>query len=262
MKNTLKKFTLLGTLPFMAFGVDVGGSLGVESGYRWDVLKVTGKDTSDSDASIVEKVDNMKGVSVQLHGRLTLNNFYLRANGGYNKILSTPQFVITDNGVSTPALSLSKEYGYDAGGAFGYTFMFNCEEFSLAPEAGFAYQKIYPDRNVSEAAGSPFVGFQFGWDFSNNWLFTFGFDFHFLGFRCSEVSSNSRGTAATTVKNGSYMGPEAKVAFDYMFADNWSLGVAYRFKYMVTTKEVMGVVTNCDQSWMTNDATLKIGYVF
>lgn len=254
MMNAKKTMAAMGLLPLAAFGVDVGGSIGLETGYRSDNIKST------FDGGW-EKVKDLNGISLGVNGRLTINDFYVRGGGDYVWILTTPKY--TDS--AGDAVDFTKEHGFDAGGALGYSFYFNNGEFSLAPEAGFAYQNLTTVTNLagidaSEAAGLPFVGFDFNWMFSSDWKFGFLFNWSFFGFRSSDLTSASGKT--TRVTDGYYMGPEAKVAFDYSFTDNWSMGVAYRFKYIFTGKENVAGLTNEKQAWTTNNATLKVDYTF
>lgn len=257
MKQKTKILALISIAPLTAFGLNVGGSVGLESGYRWDEVKYSG---ANSGINTKVKVDNLNGLTAGLNGRLTLDDIYIRANGAYMWTLSTPITTAT-NGSNTIEISLEKEYGYDVGGAAGYNFYFNEGEFSLAPEIGFAYSKLYINTNVPESAASPFVGFDFNWMFSTDWKFGFLFDFHFFGFRSSQLLSGGL-PPADPVTKGKYMGPEAKIAFDYSFTENWSLGLAYRFKYLFTGKENFGAFTDTKETWMTNNATVKVDYTF
>jgi len=239
----------IGLLPLAAFGVDVGGSLGLETGYQMNTLK----ETFDGGW---EKVKDLNGMSLGMNGRLTINDFYMRAGGNYVWILQTPSYI--DSAGDTA--NLKKEHGFDAVGAIGYSFYFNNGEFSLAPEAGFSYQSLDLFTKITENAGAPFVGFDFNWMFSSDWKFGLLCNWNFYGFRRSDVLSQSGKTERVT--QGHYMGPEAKVAFDYSFTDNWSMGVAYRFKYLFTGKENVAGLTNEKQSWTTSHATLKVDYTF
>ena len=257
MRQTTKWLALVGAAPLAAFGINIGGSLGLETGYRWDTFKST---STLDDLAVVEKIDHLGGATVGLNGRLTLDDAYIRANGSYMKTLSTPQFVITTDGDVDVNVSLTKEHGYDGCGAAGYNFYFNQGEFSLAPEVGFAYSALGVAPGTTQSIASPFVGFDFNWIFSTDWKFGFLFDFHFLGFRKSEILTDSNATA--TITDSKYMGPEAKLAFDYSFTENWSMGFAYRFKYVITGKEDNAGFIGEKQAWMTNSATLKVDYMF
>lgn len=250
MKNTKKTMAALGLLPLAAFGVNVGGSVGIETGYRADVIK--SKSTAGS-----ERTKDLNGINLGLNARLTINDFYMRGNGDYVWIVTTPKFIDV-TGTTTP---LTKEHGFDAGGAVGYNFYFNNGEFSLAPEAGFAYQSVDVVSGITEAAGTPFLGFDFNWMFASDWKFGFLFNWSFFGLRSSEAVTVSGKTPGKATK-GHYMGPEAKVSFDYSFTENWSMGVAYRFKYIFTNKEDIAGLTGEKEFWATNNATLKVDYTF
>lgn len=246
MKNTKKVMAALGLLPLAAFSLDVGGSIGLDTGYCTNTYKNTGKLISDVTTTKFEEFEDLDGLNLGINGRLTLNDFYMRGYSDYLWILSTPKLTSTELGTTT----LPKKHGFSAGGALGYSFYFNNGEFSLAPEVGFAYQDIYFQDSIGEHVGSPFVGFDFNWMFSSDWKFGLLFNWNLPGFR-----------SLAKMTQGYFMGPEAKIAFDYSFTDNWSMGVAYRFKYIYTGSISINNI-NAKSNWMTNNATLKVDYTF
>lgn len=265
MKQTTKLLALLGLAPLAAFAVDVGGSLGLESGYRTDKIKIEGAAAGYAD--FTQEVKHLNGLSLGMNGRLTLNDVYFRANADYTWILSTPKWSAGTDGYVV-SIDLPKKHTYDLGGALGYTFCLNDGEFSLAPEVGYSYTRAnissdseYLNGSVNQSIGSVFIGCDFNWMFSTDWKFGLLFDFHFLGSRRSELF-NVTALDRSTLTTGKYMGPEAKVAFDYSFTENWSMGFAYRFKYLFTGRDNGAGFTDAKQTWVTNQATVKFDYAF
>lgn len=258
MNTTKKVLAALGELPLAAFGVDVGGALSIETGYRFD--QVEQKFIEGSDEIRLEYKD-INGVSLGLNGLLTLNEMYIRAMGDYVFITQEPKFVASQDVESETGFG-SKEFAADALVAFGYTFAFNQGEYTIAPEAGFAYSRDTLSKSGSNElyleSGTGFVGANFNWLISPDWNFGLLFDFHFAGYRNFTNTADSPETLSSMI-----YGPEAKASFDYFFTENWSLGVAYRFKYLFTSKKTQDEL-GVDESvtWMTNNATFNIGYTF
>lgn len=264
MNKNLKLTTALMSafLASTSFGLDVGGSIGLESGLRMDTTQTTSDIPLLGRQSV--KVKDLNGLTLGANGALTLNKTYIRGFGEYFWVLKTPTY--TNFGSNVP---LTKEHGFDAGGAVGYTFSFANGEFSLAPEAGFTYSSLLVNKasnrnsfpKTTESAGTGFVGANFNWKLSEVTNFGFLFDFHVAGFRKTDASTLG------TIDQGVYFGPEFKLSFDQNLTDDWTLGLGYRFKYLTTSNvkdaRFDGVdVQNLTTWWMTNAFMVRTNYTF
>lgn len=258
----------LGALPLIAFTLDVGGSLAFEPGYRFDEAEynVTGLGSTTK-----TKFKEISALSLALGGKLTLDDAYIRATGDYAFILKAPLSEVFVNGAKIGDQRLSKEGAWDVLGAVGYTFCLGDGEFKLSPELGFAFSHLELFKQVVEGTlvrfafetGTGFAGCDFKWMFSQEWTFGLLFNFHFIGFSKLVLEPQAVYTKPL------FFGPEAKLSFDYFLSENWSIGAAYRFKYLFTNKaderfeiDSLSADIQIDGSWMTNNATINVTYTF
>lgn len=254
MKNIKKMIAApiaaLVALPLTVFSAHVGGSIGLESGYRSDTIRST---FTFESIPISSRVKDINGINLGLSGRLTIDDFYIRGNGDYVWILQAPEY--SDSiGLDLP---LSKEHGWDAAAAIGYNLYTNKARLSLAPEVGFSYQSLDLAEGITHSAGTPFIGFDFGWMLSSDWKLGLLFNWNMFGLRKSDALD---GTLKVT--EGYFMGPEAKISFDYSSCGKWSIGFAYRLKYIYSTVESYAFLVDEQKTWLSNNATIKVGYTF
>lgn len=251
---------LLLALPFLAYGLhNISGTLSTDIGYRFDTWRLNGQ---LSGSEVIEKAQNLEGMSLGLNGRLLLDNFYLRGRGSALLTLSRPNYLRMVGGTPQTSLRLDKREGYNFEAAFGYPFYWGCDFISLAPEIGFSYQSLALTRGKSVKAGTPFIALASGVKVAPNWHLNLGFGYHFLGLNRADIVHGSNLGVAKETK-GTYSGTDLKVSLDFSPVESWSIGIGYQFKYLFTErKDYTSTFTHANMRWITNTATFNLAYTF
>jgi len=256
----MKISRLLLALPFLAYGLtNVTGTIGGDIGYRFDKWKLQG-DLSGS--KVIEKAQNLEGMTIGLDGRLLLDDFYLRGRGSFMLTLSNPNYLRMVGGTQQTSIRLDSKYGYNIDAAFGYMFFWGCDFISLAPEIGFAYQSLDLTTNKTVSAGTPFIGISSGVKVAPDWYFALSLSYHFYGYNSADIINGSNLSASKETK-GAYSGPDLKLMLNYVPVEHWSVGLGYQFKYLYTNrKDYTATLTRANMRWLTNTATLNLAYTF
>lgn len=247
-------------LPLLAYSVESASALiGTDIGYRFDKWQLKGL-VGGSD--VIEKAQNIEGISFGLNGHLLFDRFYVRTHGSFMLTLSQPSYLRMVGGVAQSSLPLDKKHGYTTDFGVGYQVYRRCDLVAISPEMGFSYQNLKLARDKTVSTGTPFVGLLADIKVAPSWHLSLGFDYHFLGFNKADIIDGSNLNVAKETE-GRYRGTDLRVLLNYFSADSWSIGIASRFKYLFTNrKDYTSTFTRATMRWITNTVTLNIANTF
>lgn len=238
----------------------LGGGISVDTGYRRDWVWFHGTwSPITSTITRDDQYDNLTGLHTQIDGTLAFESFFFRGSASYFKVFATPDFRTKLNNLAGQRFTIEKRYGFSGLGAFGYLFELREGVWHIGPELGYAFKRLNTDRSSYESVAAPFVGMQAVWKYNEEWSFDFGLDFYLFGLRRSRHTGEM---FQPDFDKGLYFGPDLRIACDYSITDNWSLGVIYRMSYLVTPMVDVTSKYKTQETWLSTNAGLTLGYTF
>ena len=281
-----------GTFCSDCFGFDSVLVFDVGGGYRNDNLKWKLHPNSDPNTKIDEKWKNIGVGTINADAYFLVCEHYLvKANfdyGWFSK--SGHQSFNICNGTAVHHDLKSRTHGrvYDLSGGLGYQFNFDCLHLTLAPLAGYSYDfQLFKNNKYEHAEtehegfqrlhnkykyrwGGPWVGAAIAFQPCCDLMFFVDYNFHWANLHADidEKFDWHKRDARITSKKA--YGNEYTVGADYLFCDDWMLGLKFNWKqfwasrahYKAEHHHEEGSSSVKDLNWCSYNIALIIGYKF
>lgn len=261
---------------------DVGG------GYRNDCLKWK-RSLKESNQLIQERWNSIGMGIIEANANFLACEHYLLKvdfdygwfHGGGHQTYKV--FQNDDLGVSLKSNTSGNVY--DLSGGVGYQFNFSCYRLTFAPLIGYSYdyqkyknrkyenvfveddvRTIYKNRYIYRWRG-PWIGVAFAYQPCCDILLFFDYAFHWSRLKAT-VNENFPIGRSTFKVNQAY-GNEFTVGADYLFCDDWLIGLKFNYKNFWgnkskfhTKQEDVELSHLKKLTWISYNITIDIGYKF
>lgn len=271
------------------FGFDSVLTFDVGGGYRNDSLKWK-RDLPNSTEVIQERWNNIGMGIVEANASfLACEHYLFKADFDYGWFNNSGHqtYKVFDNDALVEALK-SRTSGnvYNLSGGIGYQFNFDCYRVAFAPLAGYSYDylkyknKKYENELVDSEESvtyknnytyrwrGPWVGVAFAYQPCCDVLVFFDYSFHWSRLKAKVNEHFLLGEKSQCFKANQAYGNEFTVGADYVFCDDWLLGVKFNYKNFWGNKARFHAQNEEERShvrklsWVSYNITLDIGYKF
>lgn len=266
------------------FTFDVGG------GYRNDSLKWK-RSTPNAGEVVQERWNNVgMGIVETNVNFLACEHYLFKVDfdyGYFNRGGHQTYKVINDNVLTNSLKSRTSGHVYDLSGGVGYQFNFDCYRVSFAPLAGYSYdyQKFNNRKYSNELAqddasttlknkytyrwSGPWLGAAFAYQPCGDILVFFDYAFHWTRLKAKVNENFIAGSVPASFRVNDAYGNEFTVGADYLFCDDWLIGVKFNYKNFWGKKGKFHThsedIANSNArklTWVSYNVTLDIGYKF